>query len=171
MSIHDSPCIYSALRQIYHSMFCSPWTRNPLQIKILPYMYIRTRIGNYIINVLWDEITHPCSNFNDSIVKPPLQVRHGWCIYVPLFISSPRGLNGRHFRDDIFKSISLNENIWISNKISFKYVPWGVIDNMSVLVQIMAWRRPGDKPLSEPMLTQTPTQICGIRGRWVNTVM
>ena len=48
----------------------------------------------------------------------------------------------------------LNENIWISNKISLKYVPWGLIDNMSALVQTMAWHRPGDKPLSEPMLIQ-----------------
>ena len=28
--------------------------------------------------------------------------------------------------DDIFKRIFLNENIWISNKISLKYVPWGL---------------------------------------------
>ena len=30
----------------------------------------------------------------------------------------------------------------------------GPIDNMSALVQIMAWRRSGDKPLSEQMPTQ-----------------
>ena len=56
--------------------------------------------------------------------------------------------------DGIFKYIFLNENIWISNRIPLKYVPWGLIDNMSALVQIMAWRYSGDKPLSEPMLTQ-----------------
>ena len=66
---------------------------------------------------------------------------------------SPPGQNGRHSADDMFKCIFLNENIWISNKISLKYVPWGVIDNMTALVQITAWRRPGDKPLSGPMLT------------------
>ena len=31
--------------------------------------------------------------------------------------------NGHHFADDIFKYISLNENFWIFNKISLKYVP------------------------------------------------
>ena len=46
----------------------------------------------------------------------------------------------------------LNENIWISIKISLKSVPKGPIDNIPALVQIMAWRRPGDKPLSEPMM-------------------
>ena len=32
-----------------------------------------------------------------------------------------------------------------------------------VLVQIMAWRRPGDKPLSEPMMVWLLTHICVIR--------
>ena len=68
--------------------------------------------------------------------------------------SSPPGQNGRHFADDMFKRIFLNENIWTSNKMSLKYVPWVLIDSMTALVQIMAWCRPGDKPLSEPMLTQ-----------------
>ena len=68
--------------------------------------------------------------------------------------SSPPGQNGRHFADDIVKRIFLNENIWISNKISLKYVPWGEIDNMAALVQIMAWRRPGTKPLSESMMNK-----------------
>ena len=30
----------------------------------------------------------------------------------------------------------------------------GPMDNKSALVQVMAWRRKGDKPLPEPMLTQ-----------------
>ena len=59
--------------------------------------------------------------------------------------------NGRLFAD-LFKCVSLNENLWILNKIWLKYVPWGLIDNMAAWVQIMAWRRTGDKPLSEPML-------------------
>ena len=35
------------------------------------------------------------------------------------------------------------------------------------LVQIMAWRRPGDKPLSEPMMFSLPTHICVTRPQWV----
>ena len=60
--------------------------------------------------------------------------------------------NGRHFPDDIFKCIFLNENVWISIKIPLKFVPKGQINNIPALVQIMAWRRPGDKSLSEPMV-------------------
>ena len=36
------------------------------------------------------------------------------------------------------------------------------------LVQIMAWRLPGDKPLSEPMMVVLPTQICVTQPQWVN---
>ena len=57
--------------------------------------------------------------------------------------------NGRHFPDDIFKCFFLNENVWISITISLKFVPKGLINNIPALVQIMAWRRPGDKPLSQ----------------------
>ena len=35
--------------------------------------------------------------------------------------------------------------------ISPEFVPKVQIDNIPALVQIMAWRRPGDKPLYEPM--------------------
>ena len=76
--------------------------------------------------------------------------------------------NGRHFADDIFKCIFLNENVSVSIKNSLKFAPKGPINNISPLVQIMAWRRPGDKPLSEPMMVRLPTQICVILPQWVN---
>ena len=53
--------------------------------------------------------------------------------------------NGRHFPEDIFKCIFLRENFWILNKISLKYVPDDLIDNMAALVQIMAWCRLDEK--------------------------
>ena len=34
----------------------------------------------------------------------------------------------------------------------------------------MAWRRPGDKPLSEPMMVSLSTHICVARPQWVNTL-
>ena len=70
---------------------------------------------------------------------------------------------GRHFADDIFKRIFLNENIRISTKNSLKFVPKGLINNIPALVLIMAWRRSGDKPLSEPMLVRSLTHICVTR--------
>ena len=78
------------------------------------------------------------------------------------------GQNGRHFADDIFNCIFLNENVWIPIKISLKFVPKGPVNNIPALVQIMAWRRPGDKPLSEPMMVRLPTHTCVTRPQWVN---
>ena len=75
---------------------------------------------------------------------------------------------GHHFADDIFKRLFFNENAWISIKISLKFVPTGRINNFLALVQIMAWRRPGDKPLSEPMVVSLPTHICVTRPQRVN---
>ena len=67
--------------------------------------------------------------------------------------------NGRHFADNIFKYIFLNENVQISIKISLNFVPRGQINNIPALVQVMAWRRPGDKPLLEPMMVNLATHI------------
>ena len=77
------------------------------------------------------------------------------------------GITRRHFADDIFKCIFLNENIWFPIKISLKFVPQGLINNIPALVQIMAWRRPGHKLLSEPMMVSLPTHICVTQPQWV----
>ena len=75
--------------------------------------------------------------------------------------------NGCYFPDDIFKWIFLNGNVWIAIKVSLKFVPKVSINNIPPLVQIMAWRRPGDKPLSEPMMVILLTHICVTRPQWV----
>ena len=36
------------------------------------------------------------------------------------------------------------------------------------MVQIMAWRRPGDKPLSESMMVSLPTHTCVAQPQWIN---
>ena len=94
--------------------------------------------------------------------------------------NSPGPVNSPHkgpvtrktFPDDVFKCIFFNENVSISIKISLKFVPKGAINNTSALAQIMAWRRPGDKSLSEPpaMMVSLPTHICVTvtRPQWVD---
>ena len=72
----------------------------------------------------------------------------------------------RHFQMHFF-----NENVRISINISSKFVPKVPINKIPALVQIMAWRWPGDKPLSEPMmirLVRLPMHICVTRPQWVN---
>ena len=55
--------------------------------------------------------------------------------------------------NDIFKCIFLYEKDKIPIQISLKLVPRGRIDNKPALVQVMVWRRTGDKPLPETLMT------------------
>ena len=94
------------------------------------------------------------------------QKKSGLMCKFPYNILRPRQ-HGRHFADDTFKCIFLNENVIISIKISLKCVPKGSINNIPALFQMMAWRRPGDKPLSEAMIVSLLTHICVTRPQWV----
>ena len=58
--------------------------------------------------------------------------------------------------DDIFKCIFLNEIFEFLLNFLWSFVPKGPMNNIPALVQIMAWRRPGDKPLSESMMVSLP---------------
>ena len=114
-----------------------------------------------------DFVTNQKRKFDDQIVNP------NWkCPVKPLRKHDtlntlrPRQ-NGSHFADDIFKCIFLNENVWIIINISLKCVPKGPMDNIPSLVQIMVWRRPGAKPLSESMMVSLVTHICVTRPQWV----
>ena len=73
-----------------------------------------------------------------------------------------------HFADDIFKLFFLNENVWILIKITLKFVSKGQINNNPAFDQAMAWRRPGDKPLSEAKTVSLLTHICVTRPQWDN---
>ena len=65
---------------------------------------------------------------------------------------------------------------WFSSMKMYEYrlkchfAPSGQINNIPALVQIMAWRRPGDKPLSETMMVSLLTHICVTRPQWVKTL-
>ena len=53
-------------------------------------------------------------------------------------------------------------------RISLKFVTKGPINNTTALVHIMNWHRPGNKPLSEPMMVNLLMHICVTRPQWVN---
>ena len=94
-----------------------------------------------------------------------------YCVTGPRWVNTLRPRqNGPHYTDDIFKSIFLNEYVWIPIKISLRIVPKGPINNIPALIQIMAWRRSGDKPLSEPNIASLPMHICVARPQRVNLV-
>ena len=64
--------------------------------------------------------------------------------------------------DAIFQMTYSKAYSWMkTNKFwSPKFVPMGQINNIPSLVQVMAWHRPDDKLLSEPMMESLLTHIC-----------
>ena len=68
-----------------------------------------------------------------------------------------------HFADDL-------SNVFSWMKI-YQFCLWFVtkarINNILALVQIMAWCRPGNKPLSELMMVSLLTHICVTQPQWV----
>ena len=66
--------------------------------------------GNYY--VIWYSSTRPTDNVN----------------------STPSGQNGRHFADDFFKYIIVNDKNFIFIQMSLKYAPKGPTDDNPALV-------------------------------------
>ena len=102
-----------------------------------------------------------CRNMADLAVHISWDILH-----MALNTLRPRQ-NGHHFPDDIFKWIFLNENVGILIKISLKFLPKVPTDNKPALVQIMAWRHPGDKTLSE-FCHSSSMHICVTQPQCVN---
>ena len=90
---------------------------------------------------------------------------------IPIDLSLPKHIGTETkwppLPDDIFICIFLNEKVWVSLKILLKFVPKGPMNNIPSLFQIMAWRRTGDKSLSETMMVSSPTHKCVTRPQWV----
>ena len=117
------------------------------------YWWLRCYLS--IVRVRWSEVNYDNECYMDAFIN-----------LFSVNTLRPRQ-DARHFPDDIFKCIFLNENVWTSIAISLKFVSKGPIHDIPALVQIMAWRRSGDKPLSEPMMVRLPTHICVTRHQWV----
>ena len=67
--------------------------------------------------------------------------------------SRPRH-NDRDFAGDIYENTLLKDSFFISMQISLKSVLKGSIHKRLTLVSMMAWRRSGDMPSSESMMTK-----------------
>ena len=127
--------------------------------------------GHYL-NQCWNIVNWTLENklqwnfkWNSNIFIQEMRFKMSWetsaILTRPQCVNSLRlRQNGRHFPDDNFKYIFLNENVWISIKISPKFVPKGPINNIPALVEIMAWCLPGYKPLCEPMMVSLLMHIC-----------
>ena len=97
----------------------------------------------------------------------PIIYHSEWIVYV-LFYLLFNTIRPRQNYSHLTHCIFLNENVWISLKVSLKSVPKFWINNIPSLVQIMAWHWPCDKPLSEPMMVSLLMHIC--IAQWVNAL-
>ena len=141
-------------------------SKGPDNIKMIFYQYRKSHCGDKMVirsSYLHNGISYTGKVTSLYWIRGAFQKRI-WALNT----LRPRQ-NGRHFPDYIFKCILLNEIVWITIKNPLKFVPKGPINTIPALVQIMAWRGPGDKPLSEPMLISLPTHICVTRPQWVKS--
>ena len=61
---------------------------------------------------------------------------------------------------------------WMNfDKNSIEVCSRGLTDNIPVLVQIMAWRRPGDRPLPKPIMVSLLAHIWVVRPQPIITLM
>ena len=125
----------------------------------------------YEIVINFQILSMLCTNQSLNVSSTVISTRpiHHWRICIFVNTLRPRQ-NGRYFADDTFKRIFLNETFRFLIEISLKFVPKGPINNIPSLVKIMAWRRSGDKPLSEPMMVWLLRHICVTRPQWVNSL-
>ena len=127
-------------------------------------------IGHFISHILLLSLEHIKNRWKRLPNPPFASVESSRSVHygiVTSLNSLRRRPNRRHFADDIFKCISENEIEWISPRITLKFVSKVRINNIPAVVQTMAWRRPGDKPLSAPMMVSLLTHICVTRPQWV----
>ena len=69
----------------------------------------------------------------------------------------------------IFQTEFLNAFSWMKMyKIHLKFVPKSPINNIPALVQIMAWHRSSDEPLSQPIIVSVLTHLYVARPQWIN---
>ena len=80
---------------------------------------------------------------------------------------------GRHKMAAVFQTLFSGACSWMKMfqfRLKFHwtlFVRVGPMNNIPALVQIMAWRRPGDKPLSDPTMAILQTHIRVTRPKWV----
>ena len=84
-------------------------------------------------------------------------MEHGWLytVYtgISMIVLTPCGLDGKaNILQMIFWKVFVKENFGFELK-SLEYIPDGVFGDKSALVEAMAWRRTGDKPFTESMLS------------------
>ena len=135
--------------------------------------YPQPSIGSlkYILRIKYAQNTsYAFVDITDTTYVRTIDTFYYWgkCKYPgPLLIHWGRDKMATIFQTTFSNAFFFNDKVKILIKISLKFVPKGPINNIPALIQIMAWRWPGDKPLSAPMMVSLLTHICVTRPQWV----
>ena len=136
--------MYTANPHIQYSDSCTRVSSHVCQLNYSLSLYfqgplllaeIRAWTSAHTLFIEQDAITHPCHNFKGSFKHPEADAK--WSTFCR-----------RHFQMHFLESKLVN----FLHKVSLKYVPQDLNENMSALVK-MAWYRTGDNPLSDPMMS------------------
>ena len=119
-----------------------------------------------------------CKYFSLFVVTPAVKLERRRDLYALTIFKFKCSLThwGRNKMAAIFQTTFSNGFPWMKIyefRLNFHWRLFleGTINNIPTLVQVMAWHRPGDKPLSEPMMVSLPTQLCVTRPHWVKCLL
>ena len=134
------------------------------QLLLLSFYLSKSKIQGFCEKIIeWQTVLGELKNSAPNwLLGVPLSRQH--CLIINTMRPSQ---SGSLFPDDIFKYISMNENVWISNKIEPKFVPKGSINNIPTLVQIMAWHHQVTSHYLKQWWSSFMTQICVTWPQWV----
>ena len=156
------PNLFSIIRQLWRCNLQTPFSKFCI-LNLISVSFVCSHESN------WQQVCIGLGNrWQSTWTNDDPVYWHIFKTYLAEFLNTLRPRqDGRHFADDSFTCVFFNENCCILIKFSLKYIRKGAINNNRALVQIMAWRRSGDKPLSEPMMVRLPTDICVAGPQWV----
>ena len=123
LSLQAQPCAISTYKGLQAKPLKTYIFGKPLKPVLLPKLLKNFWKSSYWSWKLWkfSHLIQCCKTFAIFCEKSTLN-------------SSPHAQNGRHFADDIFRRIFVNDKFSILIKISLKFVPKWPIDNTPVLV-------------------------------------
>ena len=98
----------------------------------------------------------PLGSTNDLLtaVKWHIRIKFVWCTCARRVLMSAHTKNGTIIGRWVAVLTFLNEICCILIKIPLIFAPNGPIHSIAALLQTTAWRRSGDKPLSDPIMAK-----------------
>ena len=124
---------------VEQSRYNKAQTTSIITVKACIRNYIHIKDNNYSCMAAYPSLRHYRGGgaglltitAEDPVVRNPFP---GMSQDITQLTHSPLDKNDCHFADDIFRCIVVKEKFCILIKISLKFVPMGLIDNIAVLV-------------------------------------